>query len=139
MVEKPSRNDAPSNLIISGRYILQPEIFSEIEKQKPGAGGEIQITDAMIRLMKTQKFHGLQYDGETFDCGDKLGFLSANVSFALQNEEIALPFREILQKILDTYDGLLNSSGSRELNDILQQMKIKIGLDVTNDKRKQAV
>ncbi len=139
MVEKPSRNDAPSNLIISGRYILQPEIFSEIEKQKPGAGGEIQITDAMISLMKTQEFHGLQYDGETFDCGDKLGFLSANVSFALQNKEIALPFREILQKTLDRYDGILNSSGSRELNEILQQMKIQIGLDVTHDKKKQAV
>ena len=83
MVEKPKRDAAPSNLIISGRYILQPEIFAEIEKQEPGTGGEIQITDAMIRLMATQPFHGLKYKGTTYDCGDKIGFLSANVAFAL--------------------------------------------------------
>ncbi len=101
MVEKPKRReDAPSNLIISGRYILQPEIFAEIENQEPGAGGEIQITDAMIRLMARQPFYGLKYEGTTYDCGDKVGFLSANVAFALERPDIAPGFRYNLTKIL---------------------------------------
>lgn len=101
MVEKPKRReDAPSNLIISGRYILQPGIFAEIENQEPGAGGEIQITDAMIRLMARQPFYGLKYEGTTYDCGDKVGFLSANVAFALERPDIAPGFREALKKIL---------------------------------------
>ena len=101
MVEKPKREAAPSNLIISGRYILQPEVFAEIERQEPGAGGEIQITDAMIRLMASQPFHGLKYEGTTYDCGDKIGFLSANVAFALEREDIGPGFREALKHILD--------------------------------------
>ena len=100
MVEKPKREDAPSNLIISGRYILQPEIFAEIEKQEPGAGGEIQITDAMIRLMARQSFRGLKYAGTTYDCGDKIGFLSANVAFALERPDLGPAFKEALRKIL---------------------------------------
>ena len=101
MVEKPKRReDAPSNLIISGRYILQPEIFAEIEKQEPGAGGEIQITDAMIGLMARQPFHGVKYAGTTYDCGDKVGFLAANVAFALERPDIAPGFRAALKKIL---------------------------------------
>lgn len=101
MVEKPARReDAPSNLIISGRYILQPEIFSEIEGQAPGAGGEIQLTDAMIRLMDRQAFHGLQYEGTTYDCGDKIGFLAANVAFALDRPDIGPGFRAALARIL---------------------------------------
>ena len=107
MVEKPKRReDAPSNLIISGRYILQPEIFAEIEKQEPGAGGEIQITDAMIRLMARQPFHGLQYRGTTYDCGDKVGFLAANVALALGRSDIAPGFRAALKKILAENGGL---------------------------------
>ncbi len=107
MVEKPkTRELAPSNLIISGRYILQPEIFAEIEKQEPGAGGEIQITDAMIRLMARQPFHGLKYVGTTYDCGDKVGYLSANVAFALDRPDIAPGFREALKKILGERGGL---------------------------------
>ncbi len=106
MVEKPKRReDAPSNLIISGRYILQPEIFAEIENQEPGAGGEIQITDAMIRLMARQPFYGLKYEGTTYDCGDKVGFLSANVAFALERPDIAPGFRMALKKILDGRSG----------------------------------
>ncbi len=102
MVEKPkNREDAPSNLIISGRYILQPEIFAEIESQKPGAGGEIQITDAMIRLMSRQPFHGVKYRGTTYDCGDKVGFLAANVAFALERPDVGPGFRAALKKILD--------------------------------------
>src|SRR5436190_16200591 len=88
MVEKPRRAEAPSNLIISGRYILQPEVFVEIEKQEPGSGGEIQVTDAMIRLMDKQPFWGLKFEGTTYDCGDKLGFLSANVAYGLEREDL---------------------------------------------------
>ena len=106
MVEKPKREAAPSNLIISGRYILQPEVFDEIEKQEPGAGGEIQITDAMIRLMGRQQFSGVKYAGTTYDCGDKIGFLSANVAFALEREDLGAGFREALKKIIDGHGGL---------------------------------
>ncbi|MCA3573564.1 MAG: UTP--glucose-1-phosphate uridylyltransferase GalU [Aestuariivirga sp.] len=107
MVEKPKRReDAPSNLIISGRYILQPEIFAEIERQAPGAGGEIQLTDAMIRLMGQQTFHGIQYRGTTYDCGDKVGFLAANVALALDRPDIAPGLRAALKKILAERGGL---------------------------------
>jgi UTP--glucose-1-phosphate uridylyltransferase len=107
MVEKPKREDAPSNLIISGRYILQPEIFAEIEKQEPGAGGEIQITDAMIRLMAAQPFYGLQYKGTTYDCGDKLGFLTANMVFALEHEALGPGVREMLAEVVKQHGGKL--------------------------------
>lgn len=101
MVEKPKRReDAPSNLIISGRYILQPEIFAEIERQPPGAGSEIQLTDAMIRLLGRQAFHGLRYRGTTYDCGDKVGFLAANVAFALGRTDVGPGFRAALRRIL---------------------------------------
>lgn len=107
MVEKPKRReDAPSNLIISGRYILQPEIFAEIERQEPGAGGEIQITDAMIRLMGKQPFYGIQYRGTTYDCGDKVGFLAANVALALERDDVGPGFRAALRKILAQNGGL---------------------------------
>ncbi|MGE3830859.1 MAG: sugar phosphate nucleotidyltransferase, partial [Parvibaculaceae bacterium] len=100
MVEKPKREAAPSNLIISGRYILQPEIFAEIEKQEPGAGGEIQITDAMIRLQAQQKFFGVKFEGTTYDCGDKVGFLAANVALGLERPDIGPAFRKALEGIL---------------------------------------
>jgi UTP--glucose-1-phosphate uridylyltransferase len=106
MVEKPKREEAPSNLIISGRYILQADIFAEIEKQEPGAGGEIQITDAMIRLMSRQPFWGIKYRGTTYDCGDKIGFLAANVAFGLERADIGPAFRETLRRILDENGGL---------------------------------
>lgn len=100
MVEKPKREDAPSNLYISGRYILQPEIFDLLENQSTGAGGEIQITDAMIELSKRQRFTGVRFRGDTYDCGSKVGFLAANVAFALSREDIANEFRDALAKIL---------------------------------------
>jgi UTP--glucose-1-phosphate uridylyltransferase len=100
LVEKPAREAAPSNLIISGRYILQPEIFAEIEKQEPGAGGEIQVTDAMIRLHARQDFWGVKYEGTTYDCGDKLGFLMANVVYGLDRPDLGPAFREALIKVL---------------------------------------
>jgi UTP--glucose-1-phosphate uridylyltransferase len=100
MVEKPKREAAPSNLIITGRYILQPEIFKILETQEGGAGGEIQLTDAMIRLAKQQPFYGLKFDGRSFDCGSKVGFLAANIAYALKRNDIAPALREELQKIL---------------------------------------
>ncbi len=100
MVEKPAAEDAPSNLIISGRYILQPEIFARIEKQDPGSGGEIQITDAMIQLCAEQAFYGLEFDGTTYDCGDKVGFLAANVAYGLEREDLRDEISTELDKIL---------------------------------------
>jgi len=106
MVEKPSTEEAPSNLIISGRYILQPEVFDKIATQNPGAGGEIQLTDAMIRLMREQPFYGLEFDGTTYDCGDKVGFLAANVAYGLERKDIAPAFRAELKRIIAEYGGL---------------------------------
>jgi len=87
LVEKPDPADAPSTLSIIGRYILQPEIFTELEAHETGQGGEIQLTDAMAKLIGKQAFNGLRYDGTRYDCGDKLGFLQANVAFALDRND----------------------------------------------------
>ena len=100
MVEKPRIDKAPSNLILTGRYILQPEILDALQTQERGAGGEIQLTDAMIQLARTQSFYGLQFEGRSFDCGSKIGFLAANVSYALQRKDIAPGFRAEIKKIL---------------------------------------
>ncbi|MGQ7791543.1 UTP--glucose-1-phosphate uridylyltransferase GalU [Faunimonas sp. B44] len=110
MVEKPKPADAPSNLIISGRYILQPEIFDILSRHETGAGGEIQVTDAMLRLMETQRFTGVRFDGKTYDCGAKVGFLAANVAYALARPDIAPGFRAELRDILDRYDMALADS-----------------------------
>ncbi|PXA98351.1 UTP--glucose-1-phosphate uridylyltransferase [Nostoc sp. 3335mG] len=99
MVEKPTPEAAPSNLIISGRYILQPEIFSLLAGQPRGAGGEIQLTDAMQTLMGTQPFIGVKYEGQSFDCGSKIGFLAANVAYALDRDDIADGFLAALSKM----------------------------------------
>jgi UTP--glucose-1-phosphate uridylyltransferase len=100
MVEKPKPADAPSNLIITGRYILQPEIFDLLETQQKGAGGEIQLTDALLRLLEKQPGYGFQFDGKTYDCGSKLGFLAANVAYALDREDLAPAFRKELKTLL---------------------------------------
>ncbi len=100
MVEKPAPDVAPSNLMIMGRYILQPEIFGHLETQEKGASGEIQITDAMAALHKEQKFHGINYEGRTYDCGDKIGFLSANVAFALNRPDLRDAFMRALDEVL---------------------------------------
>ena len=105
MVEKPKREEAPSNLIISGRYILQPEIFDLLADQPRGAGGEIQLTDAMQTLMQRQPFTGVKYQGKSFDCGSKIGFLTANVVYALDRDDIRDGFLKELQK-LDLGDHL---------------------------------
>jgi UTP--glucose-1-phosphate uridylyltransferase len=99
MVEKPAKGTAPSNLIISGRYVLSPEIFEILEKGEKGAGGEIQLTDGMRTLAQSQSFHGVLFDGKTFDCGSPLGFLTANVAFALANPELAPAFTAVLKNI----------------------------------------
>ncbi|HTV71753.1 MAG TPA: UTP--glucose-1-phosphate uridylyltransferase GalU [Rhizobiaceae bacterium] len=89
LVEKPAPGTAPSNLYITGRYILQPEIFGVLENQTPGAGGEIQLTDGLIELTKTQEIRPFVYNGTTFDCGSPAGFVSANLHFAMQRRDIA--------------------------------------------------
>ena len=100
MVEKPPLGTEPSNLFISGRYILAPEIFHILETQPRGAGGEIQLTDAMVRLMQTQDFHALAYDGTTYDCGDKIGLLRANIAFALAHPELGPGARAAMESLL---------------------------------------
>ena len=100
MVEKPTMEEAPSNLIIIGRYILQPEIFDILSSQERGAGNEIQITDAMKTLMRTQRFFAYKFAGRSFDCGSKLGFLVANAAFALDDKEIGPRFAQEVRKLI---------------------------------------
>jgi UTP--glucose-1-phosphate uridylyltransferase len=100
MVEKPPKGTEPSNLFISGRYILQPEIFDLLENQGKGAGGEIQLTDSMLTLLESQDFHALEYEGETYDCGDKIGLLRANVALALKRPDLADAARAMIQGLL---------------------------------------
>jgi UTP--glucose-1-phosphate uridylyltransferase len=100
MVEKPAPGTAPTNLFINGRYILQPKIFELLENQETGAGGEIQLTDAMLALMGMQPFTGLRFEGDTYDCGSKSGFLAANIAYALEDEELAAELRPLLNALL---------------------------------------
>ncbi|MBK1624513.1 UTP--glucose-1-phosphate uridylyltransferase GalU [Afifella marina] len=109
MVEKPKKEEAPSTFYISGRYILQPEIFKLLETTKPGAGGEIQLTDGMKALSEKQRFTGVRFRGVTFDCGAKSGFLAANVAYALDREDIADDFKAELKKLgKDWLKGLVS-------------------------------
>jgi UTP--glucose-1-phosphate uridylyltransferase len=101
MVEKPPQGTAPSNLSITGRYILQPEIFKILETQERGAGGEIQLTDAMIGLAKTQKFYGVEFEGERHDCGSKPGFLRANIAYGMARPDLRDGLRAEMKKYLD--------------------------------------
>jgi UTP--glucose-1-phosphate uridylyltransferase len=101
MVEKPAPGTAPSNFFINGRYILQPEIFSILAHQPRGAGNEIQLTDGMLELSATQAFHAHPYDGRTFDCGSKQGFIEANVTFALARSDIGdIVFQSVREIVL---------------------------------------
>lgn len=88
LIEKPAPDKAPSTLSIIGRYILQPEIFGQLDKQEPGAGGEIQLTDAIAKMIKTDDVYGYRFDGVRYDCGSLVGFVAANVAYALEREEI---------------------------------------------------
>ncbi|MFN3469170.1 MAG: UTP--glucose-1-phosphate uridylyltransferase GalU [Novosphingobium sp.] len=102
LVEKPKREDAPSNLIISGRYILQPEVMRTLEDQGAGAGGEIQLTDAMARMIGQQPFHAVTFAGRRFDCGSKTGFVEATLSLALERPDMADEVRAIMKRLLAT-------------------------------------
>lgn len=102
MVEKPPKEEAPSLLKITGRYILQPEIFALLEDQGKGAGGEIQLTDAMVRLMESQAFYAYEFDGEEFDCGSKIGYFEATLAHALKHPETADGARGILARYADS-------------------------------------
>ena len=99
LVEKPAPGTAPSNFYISGRYILQPEVFALLDGQAPGAGGEIQLTDALIGLMETQEIRPYEFRGQTFDCGSPAGFVAANLALAMARPELA----EALAPELDRY------------------------------------
>lgn len=102
MVEKPPMESAPSNLKITGRYILQPEIFGLLADQAAGAGGEIQLTDAMVRQMETQDYYAYEFEGREYDCGSKLGYFEAVMAHAIDNEETAEGARELIRKLAAT-------------------------------------
>ncbi len=98
LVEKPAPEEAPSTLSVIGRYILSPEVFGHLERQERGAGGEIQLTDAMAKLIGNHPFHGMRLDGERFDCGSRVGFLRANLAFALKRDDLRDRVREMLRE-----------------------------------------
>ena len=98
LVEKPEPAAAPSRLAVIGRYILQPEIFALLGEHRAGAGGEIQLTDAMAQLIGRQPFHGFEFDGQRFDCGDKLGYLEAIVAMAAARDDLQPEFSAMLAR-----------------------------------------
>jgi len=100
LVEKPARGTAPSNLMIPGRYILQPEVMRVLEHQTKGAGGEIQLTDAMAQMIGRQPFHGFTFDGARYDCGDKAGYIQANIALALDRSDIGPAVRSFAASLL---------------------------------------
>ena len=100
LVEKPKVEDAPSNLIVSGRYILQPEVMRILEGQEKGAGGEIQLTDAMAQMIGRQPFHAVTFNGNRYDCGSKVGYIEANLALALQRPDMAEQIRAIALNLL---------------------------------------
>src|SRR5690606_16234328 len=100
VVEKPPTGTEPSNLCVIGRYILQPEIFAILDKQERGAGNEIQLTDAMAQLIGTLPFHAVKTDCARYDCGDKVGFLAANIAVGLSRPDIAPQLRTLLKTAL---------------------------------------
>ncbi|MEJ1976577.1 MAG: UTP--glucose-1-phosphate uridylyltransferase GalU [Acetobacteraceae bacterium] len=98
LVEKPDPEDAPSNLSIIGRYVLMPEVMTYLATMERGAGNEVQLTDAMAKMIGHMPFHGLRYEGTRFDCGDKVGFLEAQIAFALKRPDLGPAVREFLKK-----------------------------------------
>ncbi|MCL4107255.1 UNVERIFIED_CONTAM: hypothetical protein GTU68_017139 [Idotea baltica] len=99
LVEKPSRDDAPSNLAIAGRYVLVPELFDYLANQTAGKNGEIQLTDAMARMMKDRSLYGLRFDGKRYDMGNKLDFLKTNIEFGLKRDDVGPGLREYIKRI----------------------------------------
>ena len=100
LVEKPRLEDAPSNLIVSGRYILQPEVMATLERQEKGAGGEIQLTDAMAQMIGHQPFHAVTFSGKRYDCGSKTGYVEATLALALQRPDMADEVRRMATRLL---------------------------------------
>ena len=98
VVEKPKPADAPSRLAVIGRYILEPRLFAMLDRQDVGAGGEIQLTDAMARLIGGAPFHGYRFAGERFDCGDKAGFIEATIAFGLRHPTLGGAVRDIVAR-----------------------------------------
>jgi UTP-glucose-1-phosphate uridylyltransferase len=101
LIEKPKPEEAPSRLAIIGRYVLLPEVFEHLSRFERGAGGEIQLTDAMAKMIGGSKFHGLRFEGQRFDCGDKIGFFEANVAFALERDELRDDIADVLKRYVD--------------------------------------
>jgi UTP--glucose-1-phosphate uridylyltransferase len=99
IVEKPAPAAAPSRLAVIGRYILQPQVFAELERHERGAGDEIQLTDALARMIGHTPFHGFRFHGQRYDCGDKVGFLQANIAIGLSRPDTAGPLKEILKQL----------------------------------------
>ena len=102
MVEKPKPEEAPSTLALIGRYVLLPEVFDHLDKHETGAGGEIQLTDAMAKMIGHTPFHGLKFEGKRFDCGDKIGFLEAQIAFSLARPDLAPAVREFLKTYVNS-------------------------------------
>lgn len=105
LVEKPDPADAPSTLSIIGRYILQPEVFEHLAAFEKGAGNEIQLTDAMAKLLGKQPFHGLRFDGDHYDCGSRMGFIAANLAYGLQDPEVGRDVQEMVCRIASNLDN----------------------------------
>lgn len=110
MVEKPPAGEAPSNFYLNGRYILQPDIFSILARQQRGAGNEIQLTDAMLTLSSQQAFYAHPYDGRTFDCGSKQGFIEANVAFALARDDIGGTVLASVKELVLSHEGRIRAA-----------------------------
>ncbi len=110
MVEKPRAGEAPSNFYLNGRYVLQPEIFGILARQQRGAGNEIQLTDGMLKLSKDQAFHAHPYDGRTFDCGSKHGFIEANVAFALARQDIGEQVYMSVKDMVLSHEGRIRAA-----------------------------
>jgi UTP--glucose-1-phosphate uridylyltransferase len=104
LVEKPAPASAPSTMAVIGRYILQPSLFELLARHERGAGNEIQLTDAMAKMIGTMPFHGYRFEGTRFDCGDKAGFVEATMAYALEHETVAKPTREMLRRLAKTLD-----------------------------------
>ena len=119
-MEKPKPEDAPSNLSIIGRYVLLPDVIEHLARMERGAGNEVQLTDGMARMIGTTPFHGLRYEGTRFDCGDKIGFLEAQIAFALQRPEMADVCAQFLLKkyhgalLMDAFSHRFRSTSLRE-------------------------
>ena len=100
LIEKPKESEAPSNLAVIGRYILQPNIFNDLSRFEKGTGGEIQLTDSIARQVGLEPLNGLKFDGQRFDCGSKIGFLEANIAYALRREDLREPIQQFIQKMI---------------------------------------